>query len=326
MAEPKIYTLDLNFMGMPGAIASYLIPHAHGAVLVESGPGSTIPALISGLKIHGFAPTDLTDVFLTHIHLDHAGAAGWLAGQGARIHVHPLGAAHLVNPEKLLSSAARIYGEMMEPLWGEFLPVPPDRLSVEEDGQITEIEDLRFKAVDTPGHAEHHHTYVLGQVCFSGDIGGIRLGGLCHLRLPMPPPEFNLEKWRRSLERLRQEDFAVIAPTHFGLYYDPEWHLAELENSLHEVEAWMQATLPSDPPVEQINAQFLDWTRRRSFRDGLNESQISLYEAANPSSMSGYGMQRYWKKYRQGILSKTSDRLPSAWSQVQGGVHSRPCG
>lgn len=293
-----IYTIDLNFMGIPGTIASYLVPHAHGAVLVESGPGSTLPALISGLKTFGFSPADVTDVLLTHIHLDHAGASGWLARQGARIHVHPRGAAHLLNPEKLLSSAVRIYGEMMGPLWGEFLPVPPGQLVVVEDGQVIEIEGLRFKALDTPGHAEHHYAYLLDQVCFSGDVGGIRLGGLCHLRLPMPPPEFHLEKWRSSLERLGQEDISFLAPTHFGLYPDPDWHLAAVKNSLDEVEAWMESTLTLDPPVEQINAQFLDWTRRRSLKDGLDENEANSYETANPSWMSGYGMQRYWKKYR----------------------------
>ena len=297
--NPTIYTIDLNFMGMPGTIASYLVPHAHGAVLVESGPGSTLPALIAGLEAHGFTPADVTDVLLTHIHLDHAGAAGWLARQGARVHVHPLGAAHLLNPEKLLSSAARIYGGMMETLWGEFLPVSPERLVVVEDEQVIEIEGLRFKAIDTPGHAEHHYAYLLDPVCFSGDVGGIRLKGQCHLRLPMPPPEFHLEKWRSSLERLGREEFSLLAPTHFGLYPDPDWHLAAVKNSLDEVEAWMQATLASDPPVEQINAQFLDWTRRRSLRDGLDENEANAYETANPSWMSGSGMQRYWRKFRK---------------------------
>ena len=139
MPDQRIYIIDLHFLGFPGAIASYLVSHAHGAVLVECGPSSTLPALQAGLKAHGFAATDITDVLLTHIHLDHAGAAGWLARQGARIHVHPAGASHLLNPEKLLASASRIYGEAMQTLWGEFLPVPPERLRVPQDGDDIEI-------------------------------------------------------------------------------------------------------------------------------------------------------------------------------------------
>ena len=100
-----VIILDLNFLSIQNVIASYLIPHSGGAILIESGPGSTIPGLTQALKENGYQPEDVTDVFLTHIHLDHAGASGWLARQGARIHVHPVGAPHMINPEKLLSSA-----------------------------------------------------------------------------------------------------------------------------------------------------------------------------------------------------------------------------
>src|SRR5687767_7805741 len=109
MSDVRI--LDLNFKGIPGAIASYLIPHHDGVVLVEAGPGSTTDRLRAALGEEGYKVADVTDVLLTHIHLDHAGAAGWLAGQGARVHVHPNGAPHLINPEKLITSATRIYGD-----------------------------------------------------------------------------------------------------------------------------------------------------------------------------------------------------------------------
>ena len=293
-----IYTLDLDFQKTPGTIASYLIPYANGAVLVESGPGSTIPALQAALHKHGFEVQDVSDVLLTHIHLDHAGAAGWLARQGARIHVHPVGAPHLLDPKKLLSSAERIYGDTMDTLWGEFLSVPENRLSVIQDGDVLEIDGLRFKAIDTPGHAYHHHAYLFEDVLFTGDIGGVRLQGPPHLRLPMPPPEFHLEKWRESLQRLRQEEFKRIAPTHFGIFNDPEWHLAALERALKEVEDWMQTELPADPPFEKLNEDFLSWTRKRTEREGVSEDLIRDYEVANPSWMSTYGIQRYWKKYR----------------------------
>ena len=123
MAKSDIVTIDLNFQNKTQAIASYLIRDNDAVVLIESGPGSTLSALEAGLAKEGLSPRDVTHVLLTHIHLDHAGAAGWLSRQGAQIFVHPNGAAHMLNPEKLIASATRIYGDRMETLWGEFLPV-----------------------------------------------------------------------------------------------------------------------------------------------------------------------------------------------------------
>lgn len=298
MGKKSLITLDLNFMGFPGAIAAYLLPHSSGVVLIECGPGSTREALIAGLRAHGFTPSDISDVFLTHIHLDHAGAAGWLSRQGARIHVHPVGAPHLIDPEKLLASAQRIYGEHMQRLWGEFLPVLPDKLSVLSDDQTVEIGELRIRAIDTPGHAEHHFAYLCNDICFTGDIGGVRMAGFQHIRLPMPPPEFHLEKWRRSILRLQSESFQFIAPTHYGLFADPQRHLAAVWQALDEIEAWMEAIMPGEPDFETLNRQFLSWTEQRSLAAGLTHEQLQAYELANPSWMSTYGIQRYWRKQR----------------------------
>ena len=295
----NVQTLDLNFKGIQGTIASYLIPHSRGGILIETGPGSTVQNLTKRLAEYGLKPADISDVFLTHIHLDHGGAAGWMARQGARIHVHPVGAPHLINPEKLLKSAARIYGDSMETLWGDFLAVPESQLSILEDNEIVEVNGIKIQALDTPGHANHHFAYLYEGICFSGDIGGVRLSvGPRHLRLPMPPPEFQLETWRSSLKRLAAASFSRIAPTHFGIFDDPGWHLAALAKTLDEIEVWMQAELPTDPPVEAINARFLEWTQGRSRTADLSSDEIQAYEAANPTWMSGYGMQRYWHKYR----------------------------
>ncbi len=295
-----IQIIDLKFLGMPGAIATYLIPNQGGAALIECGPASTIQNLEAELAAIGYAPEDITDVLLTHIHLDHAGAAGYLARRGARIHVHPVGAPHLRNPEKLLASAGRIYGDQMDYLWGKTLPVPEERLHVVKDGECVEIGGLSIRAVDTPGHANHHYVYLLKDICFSGDIGGVRLAGLPHIRLPMPPPEFHLESWCQSLKKLRAETFNFIAPTHFGIYSDPEWHLDTLEEALDEVQTWMEAVMPKGLPLEKLNEEFLRWTRQRSLTAGINPEILETYEAANPSWMSTLGIQRYWEKYRSG--------------------------
>jgi glyoxylase-like metal-dependent hydrolase (beta-lactamase superfamily II) len=298
----KIITLDLNFLGVPGAIASYLLPHAHGAVLIESGPGSTVPALQAGLRQHGYTEKDVTAVFLTHIHLDHAGAAGWLAHQGAQVYVHPVGAPHLLNPEKLLASATRIYGNQMDYLWGKFLPVPEDRLTVFEDNQVVEIGGLRLRALDTPGHANHHNVYLVDDICFTGDFCGIRMAQTSFIGIPMVPPEFLLEKWRESLVKLKGEyqqgSFSKLAPTHFGVFQDSAWHLRRLEKTLDEVEAWMEAVMPTGPDEAQLAEEFQVWTDQQMHAEGLSPLQIQAYGLANPPAVSVPGMRRYWSKYR----------------------------
>jgi glyoxylase-like metal-dependent hydrolase (beta-lactamase superfamily II) len=304
-----VHTLDLNFQGIPNVIASYLIRHARGAVLIEAGPASAIDGLKSALRCFDLTPAHISDVFLSHIHLDHAGAAGWLARQGARIYVHPNGASHLIDPEKLLRSAKRIYGDMMDRLWGEFLPVPEDQLVVVHGGQELEIEGLHFRAIDTPGHADHHFAYMFENICFAGDVGGVRLPGPPHLRVPMPPPEFHLGKWRSTLQKLREEKFSLIAPTHFGIFDNVQAHLEMLERGLDEVEEFMERVMPDDPPVEDINARFQEWTIKRSESDGINRYQMDAYEAANPSWMSAGGIQRYWRKYRLLGSSETPSKL-----------------
>src|SRR5262245_44423163 len=135
----EIKTIDTVHDGHEGIIAVYLIPHANGALLVDCGPGSALPVVLQGLRAHGVEPSDVTDVLLTHIHLDHAGSAGWWSQQGARVHVHPVGAPHLLNPEKLLASAQRIYGDDMGRLWGDFLAVPRERLIEHADNDVIEI-------------------------------------------------------------------------------------------------------------------------------------------------------------------------------------------
>lgn len=300
MAQPRVVTLDLNFQGRPHAIASYLIRHPDGAILIESGPGSTLAALEAGLAKQGLSPRDLTHVLLTHIHLDHAGAAGWLARQGAEIFVHPVGAPHMINPERLLASAGRIYGKKMKALWGEFLPVPEDKLRVPQDGEVIEIGDLRFTPINTPGHAEHHFAYIFQDICFTGDVGGVRIPGYQYLRVPMPPPELHLERWHKSIAHLQKEKFRRIAPTHFGIYDDPEWHLREVEKGLESAELWLEQTMSEDPfpPVEAMRKSFTELMMEEAVEMNLSEDVMRAYQLANPPGMSADGLLRYWKKVK----------------------------
>ena len=121
----QILTIDLNFQKVPNAIAAFLVISPGGPVLVETGPGSTLPVFLEQLSQHGLTPTDIKHVLVTHIHFDHAGAAGWWAQQGARIYVHPFGANHLIDPTRLIASATRIYGDKMGALWATSSPRRP---------------------------------------------------------------------------------------------------------------------------------------------------------------------------------------------------------
>ena len=298
MLTPQVHTLDLNFQSQPGTIAVYLIPHAQGGILVETGPGSTIPALVEALAGHNLRPGDISDVFLTHIHLDHAGAAGWLARQGARVHVHPRGAPHMLDPQRLIASASMIYGDRMQTLWGDFLAVPEDRLSVLQDEQVVDVNGLTIQAIDSPGHAKHQYAYLVEDICFSGDIGGIRLGGQPYISLPTPPPDLNLEQWRTSIQRLQARQPARIAPTHFGVYPDAPWHLQTVAQMLADLNAWIEQVMPTGPTIEDLQQMYLAFERQRAIHSGLDASAVEAQQVANPPSTSADGIYRYWHKYR----------------------------
>lgn len=299
MNGPIIHIIDLNFRGRTGTIGAYLVPHAQGCFLVETGPGSTIENLISGLKDLGFEITDITDVFLTHIHLDHAGAAGWLAQQGCQIHVHENGAPHLANPEKLLASASRLYGNMMDELWGKFLPVPAEKITIMHDNEETLVGGVGVRALDVPGHASHHLAYLVGDACFSGDIGGIRLSQHQYLSLPMPPPDLNLELWRNSIIHIQQYAPKSIIPTHFGIYPDAERHLQSVLAALDEVETWIEEKMPKNPSLEELRQQFIEFEQVRAEKYGVERSVVEGQQIANPSFMSADGIFRYWNKFRK---------------------------
>jgi glyoxylase-like metal-dependent hydrolase (beta-lactamase superfamily II) len=237
--DDRTVLVDLHF-GQPEVLASYLLL-GDPPGLVETGPTTCLESLEAGLAEHGVRLEDLEAVAVTHIHLDHAGAVGVLCRRNPRLRVfvHPVGAPHLVDPTRLLRSAQRIYGPLMDTLWGEVAPVPADRVTVVEDGQTFLLGGRALRAVDTPGHATHHHVYVdeEAQVAFTGDAAGISLPGCPVVRPPTPPPDLDLEAWERTLERLEALRLRRLRLTHFGERDDPPAVLGELRRRLREVEA-----------------------------------------------------------------------------------------
>jgi glyoxylase-like metal-dependent hydrolase (beta-lactamase superfamily II) len=297
-----VHTLDLHFQEQPRTIAAYLLPHAEGVALVETGPGSTFPMLQTRLAEHGLTPNDITEVLLTHIHLDHAGAAGHLAQHGATIYVHEIGAPHLATPDRLLRSATRIYGDDMDRLWGEMRPVPEDQIVALTDEDTVALGGRTALALDTPGHASHHLSYVVDDVCFTGDVGGVRLPGETYVELALAPPEIDLSAWRTSLDRLRSalntHGVSHVAPTHFGLYDDATAHLNQLADRIGEAEDWARRTLPHVTDDDALETAVTTWMRGLASAHGVDEEAWALYEMANPSWMAALGLRRYWAQHQ----------------------------
>jgi glyoxylase-like metal-dependent hydrolase (beta-lactamase superfamily II) len=295
----RIDVLDLEFQGTPHVIAAFLLRGPRGAALVESGPSTTLDALLRSLRQHGVEPEEIRDVLLTHIHLDHAGAAGWWGRRGARIHVHPNGLPHLVDPTKLLASAARIYGDRMETLWGEVLPVPADRVVAVADRAELDIVGLPIRALDTPGHAGHHLTFHLGDIAFGGDAAGIRLPGETWIDLPAPPPEFDLEAWRHTLERLRGAGARTLYRTHFGPGGSVDEELEVFGSLLEAGAEWVREMIERGLERERMIEEFAGRMRARATAQGVDAATARAYELANPREMSVDGIARYWKRRGQ---------------------------
>ena len=211
-----IRPLDVLYMGVDQAAWSFLVRGPQGHALVECGPAASWPSLERGLRASGVAPSDIGDLLLTHIHLDHAGAAGHLAAHGARVHVHPFGAPHLIDPAKLLASSRRVHGPAYDLFYGDLRAVPEDRVLAVEDGRHIHAAGLQWTALHTPGHARHHIVWLLDMErerhAFMGDLAGIHVPGSDFLLMPTPPPEFDPAAWIRSLSRVID-----AAPTHLWL-------------------------------------------------------------------------------------------------------------
>ncbi len=292
----KFYTLDLNFLNTPQVIAAYALLGPDSAALIESGPGSTLPQLLQGLRALGVEPADVRDVLLTHIHLDHAGAAGWWARQGATLHVHPVGAPHLIDPAKLLASAQRIYGDQMDTLWGEFLSAPAEKVRAVKDGEVITAAGVEIIAIETPGHARHHHVYRIGDIVFTGDAAGVRLPGFDLLAVPSPPPEFDLEAWQATLERLSALSLQKIYPTHFGEVADPAGHFRRLKPLLREAAEVVRQSMAEGLSRDQIIERYTEWFLVRPEAARLDAETLERYAKVNSLPMCVDGMIRYWTK------------------------------
>ncbi|PIB37108.1 MBL fold hydrolase [Reichenbachiella sp. 5M10] len=294
----KINTIDLHFKGLEHAIASYLIETSDGPVLIETGPHSTYPALVSAIQSHGYHLEDIRHVLLTHIHLDHAGAAWAFAEQRAQIYLHPFGARNMADPSRLMASARQIYQEQMDSLWGQMKPIPETQLTQVEHQQTVTIGGVNFVSLHTPGHAKHHIAWQIEDSICTGDVAGVKIGG-GPVQPPCPPPDIHIEDWLDSIALLRQRKAKRLYLTHYDYVENIDEHLDQLSTMLESWSSFVYEHWKDGLSNEAIIPLFQSFTTDQLRASGLNNIQIAQYEAANPSWMSVAGLVRYWTKKTQ---------------------------
>jgi glyoxylase-like metal-dependent hydrolase (beta-lactamase superfamily II) len=271
--------LDLRHLGRAKVIGCYLVETDDGLALQDCGPATCVPELEERLAEHGLELTDLRHLLLSHIHLDHAGAAGTLVRKhpALQVHVSEIGAPHLVDPERLERSARRLYGDEFDRLWGELVPVP--EANVHEVGSDV----LGLECFPTPGHASHHVCYLADDgTLYAGDATGVRIQPSRAVLPPTPPPEFDLEAWRKTLDEIERRRPARLALIHFGVAGDPEQHIADLRARLERWTQWVGGGMSRD--------EFI-----RAGQEDLGPDR-DAYEQAMPLWQSYAGLERYWQK------------------------------
>ncbi|MDQ6837273.1 MAG: MBL fold metallo-hydrolase [Actinomycetota bacterium] len=235
---PGVFEIDTLLGGWEKMTAGYLI-EGPSPVLVETGSQSSVPALLAALDEHGVSPDALAGVAVTHIHLDHAGGVGDVARAfpKATVYVHERGARHLVDPGRLVRSAALVYGDLLDSLYGRLDPTPAERIHVLDDGEEIQIAPGRtLTTIDSPGHAKHHlalHDSESG-IIFAGDAVGVRLPDSGVLRPATPPADFDLDQALTSLQRFRDRTPQGVALAHYGLLPDPAGMLEEAQDTLRQ--------------------------------------------------------------------------------------------
>ncbi len=294
----RIHTLDLRFIGIPGLIASYLIESGGEYALIETGPGSTLEALRAAIRAVGIEESAIKKVFVTHIHLDHAGAAGWFAQHGATIYCHPNAARHLIDPSKLMDSARMVYGDLMDTLWGDMLPAPAERVVALQDNERVPLGEIEIIAWDTPGHARHHHAFIIGDVCFTGDVAGMRLEHSRYLSVTAAPPQFDPIAYVQSVDRLLAANFKALYLTHYGAVSDVAWHLSTYRQRVTEVYERVAADFRAGVNVEENRRNYAAAEHAIAMGLGVDESLWQKGEDANVTSMCADGVRLYCEKGR----------------------------
>jgi glyoxylase-like metal-dependent hydrolase (beta-lactamase superfamily II) len=275
--------IDLQHLGRSRVIASYLLAGDEPA-LVDCGPTSCLAGLEAGLAGQGLGVEDLRHLLLTHIHLDHAGAAGALVRRNPelQVHVSEIGAPHLVDPSRLEASARRLYAEDFDRLWGELVPVP------EENVHIVAEQVLGLDAWPTPGHASHHVSYLSGDgTCYSGDVTGVVIAPSTLIAPVCPPPDVDLEAWERSLDSIAARKPERLCLPHFGVVEEPAGHI---ERTRERLRAWAERVRGGASEEEFVRAV------EEELGAATDPDTAAVYTQAGPLWQSYAGLVRYFAK------------------------------
>jgi glyoxylase-like metal-dependent hydrolase (beta-lactamase superfamily II) len=271
--------IDLHHQGHERTSGSYVVDTDDGPAIFDCGPSTTVAALKAGLEEQGLALRDVRHLLLSHIHLDHAGAAGVLVREqpALQVHVSGIGAPHLVDPSRLERSARRLYGDTFDALWGELAPVP------EQNVHIVGDRVLGLDCFPTPGHASHHVCYLDGDgTLYAGDAAGVRIQPGRYVMPPTPPPEIDVEAWQQTIEELERRGPERLALVHFGVADDPHRHLAELRLELYDWADFVRGGA--------TEAEFVEYVRTE-LRDAGED--VEGYDVAMPLWQSYLGLARW---------------------------------
>ncbi len=273
--------IDVEHLGRPHVIGCWQVDEA----LVDPGPESSLQTLLDAL-----GDEQPRALLLTHIHLDHAAATGALVRRWPQleVHVHERGAPHLIDPSRLLASAERLYGDAMQRLWGEIVPVPEENVKPLAGGERV----LGMRVAYTPGHASHHVSYLHEEsgTAFVGDVAAVRIPGVDLLVPPTPPPDIDIETWIESIETVEDWRPSSLALTHFGAIDDPLPHLAQVKDRLHE-----EAQLARDLSEEAYETRHRDRVTAASASEDAATQMVQCV----PPQYQWRGLNRYWTKLRE---------------------------
>jgi glyoxylase-like metal-dependent hydrolase (beta-lactamase superfamily II) len=275
--------IDLLHQGIERIIAVYVVETEDGLALFDCGPATTVDALKAGLAARDLELQDIRHLLLSHIHFDHAGAAGALVREhpGPQVHVSPIGAPHLVDPSRLERSARRLYGDAFDVLWGTLEPVLEQNVHpVGDRAAGTEV-------FPTPGHASHHVSYLAADgTLHAGDAVGVRILPGRHVFPAAPPPDVDLEGWDRTFAEIERRRPARLALTHFGVADDPEEHLPRMREALASAAERVRSGMTQPEFEAACRADVL----------ASCEGDVTYYERAGPVWQTYLGLRRYWEK------------------------------
>ncbi|MCH7825319.1 MAG: MBL fold metallo-hydrolase [Acidobacteria bacterium] len=296
--DTSTQTIDVEYLGMTRYIACCLL-EGDGPAIIDPGPTVSLGKLEEGLWRAGLSIDDLGSVLLTHIHLDHAGAAGTIVKRNPRIkvYVHEKGASHMIDPERLLASAEHLYGDQMDVLWGDFLAVPKDNVRALSGGEALEVAGRQLQVAYTPGHAVHHVSYLDTSTgtAYVGDTAGIRIANDPFVLPVTPPPDIDLELWESSLQKIEAWRPERLFVTHFGQADGVEGHLDRFRGHLHDWATAVRRGVESDASDEQCVEEFTASVESR-LNESVSADKVPLYLQGGAPSMSWHGLARYWRR------------------------------